>query len=605
MAKKTSHSQEKTATRQSTTKERLKKYIQIAGRFMLRSSLPEILLVVSLLIARYLPNSDFSYPTEIILPIVLLGALATAFFYLFKKILKSTLAAHAAALPITYGLYAYSYAYPALRQLVDMLTPNTLTTPFTTMVVTVLVWFLVFGSAGFLLDRILHLKRFSWLQNMPLLKITVFAICFIFVMQIGAFGQRLWTIRHQLAYSYIAPDLPRKDSSLTQDTAGSVQPNIYYLVFDRYASNETLSRQYGFDNSAMTRFLDERGFVTRQNAYANYPFTIQSISSTLTMDYHLELGSRFRDDATPLQTAFPYRDILNHPPVAEQLQKNGYVYNQVSSWWDFTRDNPTADSEPSKSFRLRIFDIPFWLSDLQRDIVNKSILSPLALKGLTTGSSAVLKYDHDNNPRQNFEEQIAAVKGIASAAQADAKKPQFTFAHILSPHDPYVFSETGEIPTYGPDRTDDGADENIKYVNQLRYINTQLQDLVSTILEKDPFPVIVIQSDEGPYPKQFRGTLSPTHYYDPVTLPAAEAQQKFGILASYYMPGINSETVREQIDSSVNAFRFVLNQYLGYELEKLPDCHFTAGNKYYIYQYELANQKLTGLENPESCKQYE
>ncbi|MET1032900.1 MAG: hypothetical protein ABWX94_00185, partial [Candidatus Saccharimonadales bacterium] len=114
-----------------------------------------------------------------------------------------------------------------------------------------------------------------------------------------------------------------------------------------------------------------------------------------------------------------------------------------------------------------------------------------------------------------------------------------------------------------------------------------------------------IQSDEGPYPKQFRGTLSASHYYDPINLPSAEIQQKFGILASYYMPGVAPETVKKEIDSSVNSFRFVLNQYLGYKLEKLPDCQFTAGNKYYMYKYELVNKSLTGLENPEACKQYE
>src|SRR5882724_884160 len=47
------------------------------GRFGVRSSVPEIALVTSLLLARYLQNSDFSYPSEVILPIILFGVVST------------------------------------------------------------------------------------------------------------------------------------------------------------------------------------------------------------------------------------------------------------------------------------------------------------------------------------------------------------------------------------------------------------------------------------------------------------------------------------------------------------------------------------------------
>jgi hypothetical protein len=322
------------------------------------------------------------------------------------------------------------------------------------------------------------------------------------------------------------------------------------------------------------------------------------------MQYHKQLGAQFKQDAAGFQTAFPYRDILDKSPVSEIFKSNGYAYNQVSSWWDFTRNNSTADTELSRSFRLRAFGMTFWMRDLQRDIINKSILSPLLLKGASVGHAAIIKYDRDYNPRENFESQMTALTAITEKSK-NQTKPQFTFGHILSPHDPYVFTETGESPTYSVDRNDDSVDETRKYTNQLKYVNGRFQDLIRTIRTKDKNAVVIIQSDEGPYPKQFRGTLTPTHYYDPVNLPLEQMRQKFGILASYYLPGVDKKTTQKEMTSSVNTFRFVLSHYFGYKLDPLPDCQFTAGNKYYMYTYQLVSGKLRGTPEPDVCRHYQ
>lgn len=575
------------------TKERFRRFTQASGRFVLRSSIPEVLFIATLILAKYLPNSDFSYPSEVLLPIVLFGVMGTGLFYLYKKILGDALAAHISAFLVLYGCYAYQYGYGAFHKIVDLITPYG-TTLFTRAAIFLLVLVGIFGLLGYAFKE--AYKRESLVSGLPLLKISVFIICFMFAGQAFKTAQRLWTIRHQLSYSYPANTIgsPAKQAS-------EAKPNIYYLVFDRYASNEILDHQYGYDNSDWTNFLSDQGFVTRQNAYSNYPFTPQSVSSTLAMDYLTDLGKQFKDDAPGFQTGFPYRAILDNPPVAKELQRHGYAYNQVSSWWDFTRNNHSADTEPTKSFRLRVLGKAYWQTDFQRDVINKSILSPLLLKGMTFGNKTVIKYDLDNDPRMNFEAQLAALKELAGA---ESKKPQFTFAHILSPHDPYVFTETGERPTYGPDRTDDGLDESEKYTNQLTYVNTRFKELVRTIRTKDKNAIVIIQADEGPYPKQFRGDLSRGRYFDPINLPIDAMQQKFGIQASYFMPGMTSEQVAEGIDSSVNVFRFVLNQYAGYSLEFLPDCQFTAGNKYYMFRYQLVSDKLKQTSESKECAEY-
>lgn len=574
-----------------------KESLTLVGRAALHSSLSEILLIASLILARYLINSDFSYPSEVWLLIMLFGVIGSMLFYLYKWLLKDSLAAHLAALPVVYGLYAYSYTFAWARRIAQALLPAGWETPFTTSVMHFMVLGVVFGGLAFGVGQLV--KRVTFLREAPLLKIGVFAVCFIFVVQVGKVGARLWDIRHQLSYKASTQNLQPVHPVALAD-----KPNIYYLIFDRYASAETLSNVYNFDNGSMLQFLTNQGFVTRQEAYANYPFTPQSVSSTLEMSYHGALGQRFNQDARQFQTAFPYRSILNDSLLTQTLHKEGYTYNQVSSWWDFTRNNSTADYEPSRSFRLRLFGISWWLTDLQRDLVNKSILSPWLLKGVTVKQAAVIKYDRDRNPAQNLEAQLTALETIASQSTKQSR-PQFTFAHILSPHDPYVFDENGALPQYSSDRTDAGADETVKYTKQLTYVNRRLQGMIADLRAKDPRAVIVIQSDEGPYPKQFRGKLTASHYYDPINLPLPQMKQKFGILASYYLPGVDVQTNSEPITASVNAFRFVLSHYLGYDLPPLPDCQFTAGNKFVMYDYHLVSDKLKGIPVPAECKEYQ
>jgi hypothetical protein len=568
-------------------------------RFATRSSLAEVLLIASLAMARYIKNSDFSYPSEIVIDIVLLGVVVSALYYIMKWILRGRLlAAHTAGLFISYACYNFSSSFPRLQHVAERLIPDNFT-PFTHNMLTLLFLSIVFMTLGALLDWAVRSQK--QLKKVPFVRIAVFVIVFIFVSQLVKVGARVWALRADLLYK--PPTVSLQQSAAGKAIKTTDKPNIYYLLFDRYANSTTLKNIYDYDNSDLTGFLNQQGFVTRADAYANYPFTMMSVSSTLSMGYHTDIGAQFKNDAKGFQAAFPYRTLLDRPPVAAALKQNGYEYNQVSSWWDFTRKIPAADSEPTASFELRLFGKSFWLSDLQRDIVNKSILAPLVRKGITFGDTAVIKYRHDRNPVENFDDQMSALKTIAKSSPSHTT-PQFTFAHFLSPHDPYIFDETGETPDYDQNRTDIGVDETVKYKNQLTYLNTRIKDLVATIRSQDPSAVIVLQADEGPYPKEFRGKLTSDHYYDPINLELPQMKQKFGVLASYYMPGIDSTTVSKELNANVNAFRFVLDQYLGYELPLLPDCQFTVGDKFALYNYELVTGKLRGGDNPAACKQY-
>jgi membrane-anchored protein YejM (alkaline phosphatase superfamily) len=321
----------------------------------------------------------------------------------------------------------------------------------------------------------------------------------------------------------------------------------------------------------------------------------------MAMKYHDQFKDMFENDSN-WRSLFPYRTILNNPPIAQVLKQNGYTYNQVSSWWDFTRLRVKADTSYAKSFRLNLFGATFYLSDLQRDILHKSILSPWLKKGMSAGTKPIVKYDLDRNPQENFNAELSSLESIAS--KEDKTKPNFTFAHILAPHPPYVFDKNGNWPTYDNEANDNGVAEKTKYTNELTYINTRIENLIADIRKNSPNAIVFIQADEGPYPSQFRGDMTPERYYDPNNLSLSEMKQKFSIMASYYMPGQSAEEVKK-INSSVNVFPFILNHYLNYNLPMLPDCQFAMGNKFNVYNYQLVSDKIKNQPADPACKNYE
>lgn len=559
------------------------------------TSLPEILFISTFILIRWWNNSDFSYPSEIFLPVITFAVLVTAVFYIYRFILGPGLAAHAAALSLSYLFYVFQFVENSrFGRFAFELFPQSLSTPFTRSLVLALILGLLCGVFAWLLVKITN--RFNLINQLQPYKILIFAIIFIFSLQLFRTGARLFELRHQLGYDYRASAItPATDEAL------SSKPDIYYLVFDRYASSEVLKESYNFDNSEIGEFLTDQGFITRQNAFSNYPFTISSIASTMAMDYFPQLEKQFGRDGH-WQSAAPYRSVLNNPPIAQILSKHGYSYNQISSWWDFTRIGTKADTNPAQSYRLRLLNRSFFLSDLQRDIFFKSALSPWLKKGATIGSKVILKYDLDRNPSENFAAQMASLQALA--ARRDKSVPQFSFAHILAPHPPYIFDENGNPPGYDGESNDNGADESLKYTEELKFVNKRLKELITYIKLNSPNSVIILQPDEGPYPKQFRGPMSPDRYYDPIELPQKQMRQKFSIMASYFMPGVEPQEVAT-LDSSVNLFRFVLNKYFGYELKMLPNCQLSTGNKFNLYNYTVVNDRLSGGPLPAECRRYE
>lgn len=118
------------------------------------------------------------------------------------------------------------------------------------------------------------------------------------------------------------------------------QPDIYYLIFDRHARNDTLASIYDHDNSPFTEFLKAQGFDVAEQSNSNYLVTGPSLAASLNLNYLDDLVQTYGADHSDWQ---PLYQRINDNHVASFLQQRGYTFINMGSWWDATQNNSHAD----------------------------------------------------------------------------------------------------------------------------------------------------------------------------------------------------------------------------------------------------------------------
>ena len=79
---------------------------------------------------------------------------------------------------------------------------------------------------------------------------------------------------------------------------------------------------------------------------------------------------------------------------------------------------------------------------------------------------------------------------------------KYVFAHFLVPHPPFVLNSDGSCRSLASAKA---AGRRANYVAQVEFANREVLTLVDAILAGPRPSVIVIHSDEGPWPKPYVG----------------------------------------------------------------------------------------------------
>lgn len=373
-----------------------------------------------------------------------------------------------------------------------------------------------------------------------------------------------WKNRHALA-SY-DPDkaVAELQPYLAQAASPDQPPDIYHVIFDRYASEEVLAQYFDVDNSEIGRFLEDSGFYLARGSNSNYQKTGHSIASTLYMDYLDELAG---DPHVKDANWRPIYKMLDDHRVGRFLTSQGYRFAQFGSWWVGTYDSPLADENRPHGFSE--FGMLYWRLTMLRPLFHIMPDTPLTMR-----------LDWDNGQCQRVGPQVEELKTIGENAQ----EPLYVFAHILVPHGPENFTTDGRCLSQ-KEAADRGPAQG--YLDQIEYANRIIREIVTTLQSPGRRPaIIIIQADEGPFPK--RDGRIPWQ-----NASADDLRIKTGILNAYYFPGKDYSGLWQDI-TPVNTYRVLFNTYFGTHLPLLDDHIYAFPNDGKIYEFHDVTNKVRG-----------
>jgi hypothetical protein len=432
---------------------------------------------------------------------------------------------------------------------------------------------LLIGGYAILAALVVVLEK-KWVKNYQALSklgnlISVVLILFP-IYSIGSSYFQGWIHSQKMRNAEIETALP--NTIVTESL-----PDIYYIILDGYGRNDVFQELYDFDNKEFLNFLEARGFYTAQNSYTNYTRTLQSLASSLNFRYLDELNGM------DTKSERPFDNLIKENQVSDILRLFDYQFvyfetgirtNTFESDYLFDANNSIHQS--------------VWggagINDFETLFIDTTLL------GLFTKSNLFLfqtmEKEEEAQTVTDFRNRIYYnLTHIPEAAKWDGN--YFVFAHIISPHPPFVFDSEGNpltpeenISLLGDgDTFPNGPEAYIaRYVAQLQFVNTQIEEAVDKIIKySDTPPIIIIQGDHGP-----------GAYLVWESLENSNIKERTAILNSYYFPNGDNGMLYNDI-SPVNSFRVVFNRYFGYDFDLLPDRSF-----FILMQNKYDFQEVTG-----------
>ncbi len=346
----------------------------------------------------------------------------------------------------------------------------------------------------------------------------------------------------RLATAETAAPGDRAEASGLRLENGTGAPDIYYIILDTYPRQDVLREQFGFDNGPFLAELRKLGFFVAECSQSNYAQTILSLASSLNMDY-LQSLDEYR--LQKLLSASRARALFAEQGYTTVAFETGFAWSQMKD-----ADYYFAPEERSRGNRALLGKINAFEAMLVRTTAFLAVEDAAA--NLPRRFLAPL-----TGPGERHRDRVLFVFDRLSRIHTEIEGPKFVFAHIVSPHPPFVFGPNGET-VYTADNVDDGTYQQA-YLNQVGYLNKRVLALIGDLLSRSERPpVILLQADHG-------------HT-------RASGRERMAILNAYFLPGDGGRSLYPSI-SPVNSFRVVFNAYFGGRFPLLPDTSYYSSYK--------------------------
>jgi len=289
-------------------------------------------------------------------------------------------------------------------------------------------------------------------------------------------------------------------------------PNIYLLLYDAYAPEETMAA-YGIDNTAQWQFLEQNGFVMYPGVYSAAAATLDS------------MGRVFEMDAMDPQR----KALAGDGAVQHLLRQMGYKICGVFS-------NSYA----------------FWGLESSYDY---SFPAQKPMYGVLLSAILVGEFRFDIG----FEK-------VSGAVFWDAKQNVLTMAEA-GPVFAYIYLD---VPGHSQNSGVCLPDEVEQYQKRLQLANRRMRRDVEEIVRRDASAIIVVAGDHGPY--LTKNCTTTANVYDLSEITRLDIQDRFGTFLAIRWPtddyvSYDRITILQDLFPAIFAYLYQDESFLEWEIE--------------------------------------
>lgn len=312
------------------------------------------------------------------------------------------------------------------------------------------------------------------------------------------------------------------------------KPNIYYIIFDEYGGRRNLERYFEYDNQQFLEFLSDYDFNisdTSKNEESLDTTTI--VPNLLNLDYIAE-------ESMVKEEKLAY---MNEPELFKVMQYLGYDIVTCSFWHFLDNSMSIKNFEEEDFFEEKAGY--FVLKNSCFIYLYKKYTEYQALNHKSTNGSLV-------DALQYYKE-LPCTRG--------SERPQICIGYYQAPHTPFFYRSDG---TLNPEEEYQNWLDHDNYIEYLKWINGNIQEIVKTIIDNDSNSIIIIQSDHG--------ARYPIHESE------LTGESQFGLDDSYQYYILNClyyKGEKKDIEglSGINTLRYILNEEFNTNFEMI---HFES-----------------------------
>lgn len=392
----------------------------------------------------------------------------------------------------------------------------------------------LFCSISLLLLLLLAFKFEHYIKKTTSL-LNTFSIIIFLIVVIKCF--------HVVACEFIAFKTKNENKDIILED--KIKPNVYHILLDAFPNQPAIKR-IGGDLSQFYDKLKNLGFLVFPNSRSNYYSTEYSVYSMTSLNY-------IEGDES----------LLSRREACQLIQ-------QSDLFKIFAK----------KSYDLKFFCSPKLIeekypsSHIVKNSNDSTAFDFLYTLICFTPLKHYFEYIFSNKFKQNL---IASHKNTFKAlAKIETESNTFAFAHIVCPHEPYVFGKSsGNSVFSGLALTADNANLlTVENINNLKdniygiadYAIEVLEELILRFENKKIQPIIVLHSDHSCLNSALQEN-SPLITMDTI----------YGNLLAIYIPKEWHEEANNL--EFINLYRFLLNHLFGEKYLYLPQEQIYKGQK--------------------------